>query len=281
MRIDSHVYCLPPRLRKSMELPDCEHQVRRAIHDHPEGDHALSLSSPEAILSSMDRCGLDYVLLVAFPWKDPKLCRETNDFLLNLIARQKRFHCLCAVQPADKNFTKEADRCLRAGALGLKINPIWQGNELDGPEFDELAVFAGEAGVPVMTHVDQSYKKSSASAAALLKIAKRHPETKFLAAHLGGLLGLYAQHLPIRKAISNIWFDTAVSSTMQMVEFYVQSGLEDKVLFGTDFPFNHCHNQSEPLAAFHKIGLSKKIADKILHGNYESFFNLTARLSGI
>jgi len=261
-----------------MELPGSEQKVRLAIHDHPEGAKALSLSSPEAILSSMDRCEFDSVLLVAFPWNDPKLCTETNDFLLNLVAQEKRFHCLCAVQPASKNFTDEADRCLRAGALGLKINPIWQGVELDGPEVDELAVFAGEAGVPVMTHVDQSYKKSIASAAALLEIAKRHPETKFLAAHLGGLLGLYAQHPPIRNAISNIWFDTAVSSTMQMVGFYVQSGLEDKILFGTDFPFNHCHDQNEPLAAFNKIGLSKEIADKILYRNYEDLFNLPTKL---
>jgi len=272
MRIDSHVYCLPPRLHDGNKLPQVERQVLDAIHNHPEGPYALSLSSPEAILISMEQCGLDQALLVAFPWQSADLCRETNDYLLNLAVKQEQFHCLCSVQPKDTNHLHEAERCLNAGALGFKVNPVWQDYEMDGPVMDELCAFASGAGATIMTHVDQGYKKSAASVSAFLELAKRHPKTKFLASHLGGGLGLYSQHKPIKEAISNVWFDTAVSSTMNLVKFYVESGLENKIVFGTDFPFNHCHNQNDPLDDLLNLGFSQIVREKILFKNFMALF---------
>ena len=187
MLIDAHVYALPSRLRKTdARLYSAEAAVRSAIYLHPESPHALKLSTPDAILKSMDECGIDNSILVSFPWRTAELCRETNEFLLELSTTQNRFSCICSIQPADRRFVHEAEKCLENGALALKVNPMWQGFELDGAEMEGLCRFAEQVNVPLMVHVDHAYRKSAASPAHLYQLAQKHPQTRILAAHMGG-----------------------------------------------------------------------------------------------
>lgn len=268
MIVDAHVYCLPPRLRDPrVRLPDAEAPALSALHRHPEGPATLALSSPEGIRASMERAGIDRSLLVALPWTAPDLCRETNDYLLGLAARDRSFRVLCSVQPAVPGWREEADRCLAAGAVGLKVNPAWQGFDLDGPEMDGLCAYLAGKRAFLMTHVDQAFKLSRASAARLYRLAPRHPGTRILAAHLGGSLGIYHLRPENAAAMANLWFDTAVSQTLKMVAFYVEAGLGDRVVFGSDYPFNHCHDQATVVEGIRALGLPDSVAEGIFHRN--------------
>lgn len=270
--IDAHVYCLPSRLRDSeVVLPQSEGLISSSIHRHPEGSYALGLSSPEAIKSSMEKHNIEESVLVAFPWASQELCRENNDYLLEVAAKDNCFKTLCAVQPSGKQWIKEAERCLKEGALGIKVNPVWQGYELDGPEMDNLADFIEKNNAFLMVHVDQFFKKSSASPAHLYSFARKHPETRILAAHLGGLVGIYALHPPVAEALRNVWFDTAVSSTVRVVCSIIQSGLQDRIIFGSDFPFNHSHSQGQVVKEIKNLRLKPEIEKAIFNDN---FFNL-------
>lgn len=274
MIIDTHVYCLPPQLRMiDADIPKTEFPIIEAIYSHPDGEYALNLASPESIVESMGNSGVNKSVLVSFPWNSEKLCTENNNYLLEQISSGP-FYCICAVQPRFKAFVKEAERCIDRGAIGLKVNPAWQGYALDGPEMDALSVLCSEKKIPIMVHVDQSFKKSPTSAAHLLKLAKKHPNTRYLAAHLGGLLGIYNLHDPMKESLKNIWFDTAVSSTLKMVKFYVESGLENKILFGSDFPFNHSHSQKQLIDEIAKFEIGETDKTKIFSDNFKSLFNI-------
>ena len=270
--IDAHVYCLPDRLRNvSVSLPHSEMEVARAIYSHPEGEMALSLSSPQAILRSMDSCDIATSVLIAFPWKTQKLCKETNDYLLDLVSRENRFACFCSVQPGETGSIREVERVRKAGALGIKVNPAWQGLELNGPEMIDLGSYLLQEEIPLMVHVDHPYRLSPASPAHLHDLAVRLPELRILAAHLGGLLGLYGLHPPVAEGLKNVWFDTAVSSTLEMVGFYVQAGLQDKLVLGSDFPFNHSHSQKQMIQGIKDLGLEGEIVNKIFIDNFLDF----------
>jgi uncharacterized protein len=270
MILDAHVYCLPPRLRDpGVRLPETEAPVLDALHRHPDGPTALALSAPDAIVRSMAASGVGGALLVAMPWTDPALCRETNDYLLGLGASDSRFRAICAVQPAAAGWREEADRCLAAGAVGLKVNPAWQGYDLDGPEMDALAAHLAGGKAFIMCHIDQAYKPSRTSPARLYALAPRHPRTRFLAAHMGGLLGLYNLRPENRAALANIWYDTAVSQTLRMVSFYVEAGLSERVVFGTDYPFNHCHDQETVVDGIRELRLPAATESAIFSGNLE------------
>jgi predicted TIM-barrel fold metal-dependent hydrolase len=268
MIIDAHVYCLPERLRsREVKLPSSEKSVIEAIYRHPDGEKALSFSSPETILGSMKRSKINVSLLVSLPWRSMRLCQENNEFILDAARRDKCFMAVCSVQPCNKDWKKEAARCLKKGAVGIKVNPTWQGYVLDCREMASLAGFIARENVFLMTHIDHVFRKSSASPAHLLSLVKKCPETRILAAHLGGMLGIYAMHQPVAAALRNVWFDTAVSSTVKMVEFVIRSGLEDKVIFGSDFPFNHSHKQGQVLEAIKSLNLGKGIEAKIFCSN--------------
>lgn len=271
MIIDAHVYCLPERLRNhKVRLSVEEKSIGFAIYQHSDGEAALKLSSPANIILSMDKSGIDKSVLVSLPWKSQKLCKENNDFILKQAKCNKRFMAICSVQPCVKEWKSEAARCLSKGAIAIKINPVWQGYSLDGPEVNELADFITKKHAFLMVHVDHVFKKSNASAAHLFNLAKIHPKTRILAAHLGGMLGVYNLHQPIGDVLKNVWFDTAVSSTLKLVEFNIKAGLGSKIIFGSDFPFNHSHNQGQVLRSIKSLKLGASLEKMIFCKNFLS-----------
>ena len=267
--IDAHVYCLPPHLRQpGVALPKSERIIQEAIHWHSEGPYALSLASPDAILDSMDQAGIERSVLVAFPWADPTLCCENNDYILEQATTNRRFMAVCAVQPASVDALAETRRALNAGALGIKVNPAWQGYCLDDPRLDELAEVVLQHKAFLMLHVDQPYKHSPASPASLFNLAVRQPKLKILAAHLGGLLGLSSVHSPVAQQLTSIWYDTAVSSTLEMIRWYCQIGLTTKLVLGSDFPFNHSHSQKQMVDGLQDLELGHDVLQNILEKNF-------------
>ena len=274
MIIDAHVYCIPPQLQTyDAKLMTGEEVILDAIYRHQESPLALALSDIGKIRESMKQNSIDKVLLVPLPWYSEELCRISSEYLIDLAAKDEDLYALCTVSPTllDKGLL---EKHLKAGAVGIKVNPAWQKCVLDSAEMDALSELAGHYGVPIMVHIDHSYKRSVTDPASLLNLASRHPYTKYLAAHLGGGLGLYSLHPPLREKMQNIWFDTATSSTMMMVKFYVEAGLQDRLLFGTDFPFNHCHNQYDQICSIQQAGFGENVTGNIFSNNFNLLFGV-------
>lgn len=275
MIIDAHVYCLPSRLSDpQVILPPSEKLIVKAIYAHPDGPYALRLSSRDAIKASMEKSGISKSVLVALPWVDFRLCRETNDHVLAMAARDSSFLALCAIQPREEKWIHEAERCFAACAIGLKVNPGWQGFDLDGPAMDDIANFIAEHGKVLMVHVDHAFKESAASPARLFNFAKKHPETRIIASHMGGGIGLYNLNKDIFGAMRNVWFDTAVSSTLEMVKIYADVGLGKKIIFGSDFPFNHSHEQEQVVQGIKNLKLNRIVEECIFEDNFNALINI-------
>ncbi len=274
MIIDSHVYCIPPSLQRiDTSLMADEDIILQAIYQHQDSPLALSLASISRIRESLEQNSINKALLVPLPWYSEKLCRISNEYLLDLTANNKDLYSLCTVSPTLLN-EKVLEEYVAAGAVGLKINPAWQKCELDSTEMDALSELAGYYDIPIMVHIDHAYKRSVTDPAGLLNLASRHPDTKYIAAHLGGGLGFYFLHSPLQDKMQNIWFDTATSSTMLMVKFYVEAGLKNRLLFGTDFPFNHCHNQGDLIHSIETMGFEKDVLEDIFYRNFMLLFGL-------
>ncbi|WP_338668953.1 amidohydrolase family protein [Pseudodesulfovibrio methanolicus] len=266
--IDAHVYSVPLDLHAETPLVRDEGAVLAALHRHPEGPDALALSLPEAIAESMDRAGIDRSVLVSLPWTSLDLCRRNNDHVLAAAAGSDRFLAVCSVQALDSGWRTEVDRAREAGAVGIKINTGWQGGALDSSTTHDLARYVAESGLFLMTHVDHAFRASDTGPSGLYGLASACPGTRIVAAHLGGLLGLYTHHPPVAEALANVWFDTAVSSTLEMVRYYAQAGLGDRLLFGSDFPFNHSHSQAQVMAGLKALDLPQTALDGIMENNF-------------
>jgi uncharacterized protein len=217
----------------------------------------------------MKKSGIDCSVLVSFPWKNWKLCLENNDYLLEQCAKYDgNFMAICSVQPGHRACLKEAGRCIDSGAVGIKINPEWQGGCLDAPQIGRLARYVSERGRFVLAHIDQPFRKSRSSPAHLFSLLKRNPGVRIVAAHMGGLLGLYTRFSLTSGPLKSLWFDTAVSETLEIIRYYVQEGLSDRLLFGTDFPFNLCHSQKIVKDRIINLALSNAVKRKIFGENF-------------
>ncbi|MDQ5988527.1 MAG: hypothetical protein CSYNP_04287 [Syntrophus sp. SKADARSKE-3] len=220
----------------------------------------------------MKKSGIERSVLVSIPWVSRDLCSENNTYILTVAKNHECFRAICSIQPRCRGWQDEADQCLSEGAVGLKVNPAWQGFDLDGDEMDGLAEYVRGKNRVLMVHVDHPYKKSRASAYQLLNFVGKHPHTRILATHMGGLLGLYSNLTGISDLVKNLWFDTAVSSTLQFVRFYVETGMKEKLVFGTDFPFNHSHSQEQVVRDLQSLNLGSATEQAVFHDNGQTLF---------
>ena len=59
-----------------------------------------------------------------------------------------------------------------------------------------------------------------------------------------------------------------------MVEFYVAAGLVDRIIFGSDFPFNHCHDQKSVVQGILALNFPSEIRERIFCRNLEALIGM-------
>jgi predicted TIM-barrel fold metal-dependent hydrolase len=71
-------------------------------------------------------------------------------------------------------------------------------------------------------------------------LCKAFPDNRLILAHWGGGIFFYnVMKKEVSNVLKNVWFDIAASPFLYKPAVYnmaAEAGLEDKVLFGTDFP---------------------------------------------
>jgi predicted TIM-barrel fold metal-dependent hydrolase len=147
--------------------------------------------------------------------------------------------------------------------VGLKLHPSWFRSGLDGAGFEPALSFAEERGLPVLTHTWGGDPFCGADA--VRRAAARHPGCPLLLAH--SLSEKWDEAIEVAQEFPNIYLElTAVLDNRPALEMFVEAGLSERLLFGTDLPWFDPH---------HGIGavLSAEISDddrhNILHRNAE------------
>lgn len=171
-----------------------------------------------------------------------------------------------------KKAAKEIELLDKDVFVGVKLLPAWQKVCIDDKELQPIfnAVLAKDMYLMVHTdHITQSLNGDTPYR--LLRFLLNNPDLKVLAPHMGGLLCLYALRENIRHAVSNTTFITSVSATMEFVKYAAEIN-PDNIIFGTDFPFNHCHNQSTQINTIQNLKLPNNAVEKILGSKAKKLF---------
>ncbi len=118
-----------------------------------------------------------------FPLHDPErrpAYSVPNDRVLGWARESEgRLIPFCRLDPAESPVA-EGERCLAAGARGIKLHPRAQGFTFDSPEMDAIFKLAGEAAVPILIHAGRGMPPI---ADALADLALRHPDVVLILAH--------------------------------------------------------------------------------------------------
>jgi predicted TIM-barrel fold metal-dependent hydrolase len=116
--------------------------------------------------------------------------------------------------------------------------------------------------------------KITLSLARVYQLIQASPGTRFVLAHLGGGLLFYElMKKEVREVLKNTWYDTAAAPFLYDPLLYsvaLMIGLEEKILFGTDFPLLKTERY---LKEFQESGIGRAAMEKILGGNAKKVLN--------
>lgn len=269
MIVDAHVHIIPDRIRDNVALVAATEPWFATCHSRGE-----RLASAESLIAAMDEHEVDRAVCFTWPFADPLLCAEANDYVAAAVRRfPGRLTGFGVVQPADPHAAREVARCASLGLAGIgEMNADAQGwTLLDGSV--AAAVDASvAAGMPWTLHcsepVGRQYPgKGSATPDRILAFAQRHLELTLICAHLGGGLPLFS-HIPeVRSACERLHFDTAAQPFVYDASVYralVNGVGAERILLGSDHPLLDVPRY---LRALDDAGIDRSARDLICGGN--------------
>ena len=278
MIIDFHTHVFPPDI--CADRNDCLRLDATFAELYARPDSRLATA--DDLLHSMDEAGIDVSVVLNFAWRDPDLCRRTNDYILEAAAAGGgRLIPFCTFAPGD-GALDEIERCVGLGARGLgELRPQSQGYDLD--DNDGTAALLAQAAVAndlmLLFHVTEPVGRAYAGKEGqplgpLYRFIERSPEATVVAAHWGGGLPFYSLLRSAHATRANTYFDTAATRFLYRREVFrhvVDIVGAERVLFGSDFPLL---SQSRCLREVEEAQLSDDERQLILGENVRRLLKL-------
>lgn len=219
----------------------------------------------ESRLRAGDRIGITYhVASILGSWgassptyfQSPADTRRGNDEMLALQGADPRIRSYVAVNPNDTDFAvAEIDRCVAAGAVGLKLAAA---RRCDDAMLDPVVERAEMHALPVLHHIWQHRRRhwggqDASDGVDLTALAGRHPGVTFILAHIGGG-GDYAHTFAAVRDMPNVFLDLSGSGVDRgMLDDALVAVGPRRMLWGADLTL--CTGLAK-LWALEAIGLS-------------------------
>ena len=99
-----------------------------------------------------------------------------------------------------------------------------------------------------------------------INLIKENNDKKFVITAMGGGLTNYMSLKLFKKIFKKTLFITSVSSTSEFIE-NINDYTADRIIFGTDYPFNHFKNYNSFFKLFEKLDITKEKKNMIMYSN--------------
>jgi predicted TIM-barrel fold metal-dependent hydrolase len=175
---------------------------------------------------------------VTFPMHEPGGYPPANDRVLEAVAAAPdRLVAFCRVDPR-ADAVAEAQRCLDAGARGIKLHPRAEGFTLDEPAVEQLFALAHERRLPILIHAGRGIPALGEDAVTL---TRRYPDARPILAHAAvSDLAWICAEMPEHP---NLLVDTAWWSPGDMMAMFklIPSG---QIVWASDSPYGRPMNSA-------------------------------------
>ncbi|HYB22237.1 MAG TPA: amidohydrolase family protein [Solirubrobacteraceae bacterium] len=231
MDVSLYASALAPFLEEVRRLRPAQAEVIDA-HTHLGLDEDGRSLTVEQLLSQLDDAGARRACV--FPLHDPERRPSyslPNDRVLAWSTESgDRLVPFCRLDPAEAPVA-EAERCLAAGARGIKLHPRAQDFVFDRPEMSEVFALAEAASVPILIHAGRGLPPL---ADGLVGLALEHPNAVLILAHgaicdQGILTTRLADH-------PGVLYDISCFFPLDVIELFARVPAE-RIVFASDPPY--------------------------------------------
>ncbi len=151
---------------------------------------------------------------------------------------------------------KEIQRIHDLGLKGVKLHPYVECFRPDHPFFENFFSQIYDLNLVILLHTGTLFS----SPGHLKPILNNYPDLRIILAHL------QEGCIPLMREYENVYSDTS-GTRVYLLEHAVET-CEDKILFGSDYPYLNYRVQMEVVKA---SNITKKVKTKILEGNFKNF----------
>lgn len=191
-----------------------------------------------------------------------------NDYVYNLVKQQpNRIIQFYWINPCENNIIDKLNIAYENyNFKGIKLHQCIHKFDLKNDYMSEISDWAREKDMPIFIHL-----RTKKDAFAMVELIKKHPNTKFIIAHLIGL----EVFINSRIDFSNVYFDT---SCPQIVSKYkialsIEKFGAEKIVMGSDTP-NGKENLKSIISTIQELGLSDMQKELILGKNMQNLLKL-------
>lgn len=209
-------------------------------HGHLGTETAFPLyeTSLASIIAAMDRMGID-VFCASPHLVLSSYAKEGNDLSLAAVRQypERIFAYMIVNLGRPQSIRPELERCLNAGLRAVKIHSQ-SGPPYSHPNYDVLYQFADSNHLPILAHTEGNEIKD------LENNFIKYQNINFILGHSGCVEK--ENYARVAKKYPNVYLETCVSQCSRgLIEYFVNQGLSDKILWGSDMTF---------ISAGHQIG---------------------------
>lgn len=246
--------------------------VVKKIYEHKKIKTSLRQANIKNLIKIIKQFKLDKVFISGLAWKKNDNLKKNNEYLINCTINYPNI--VMAFLNVDIN-GKNYDYSLKL--IREQKSKSIKGYEIHNSSFQNL----NERNKKKISSLFQLIKKKGK----FIRLIGRHPhqtninlskiyinlikdnnDKKFIITAMGGGLTNYMSLKLFKKIFKNTLFTSSVSATGEFIE-NINDYLKDKVIFGTDYPFNHFKNYNQFLKLIEKLDITKEKKNMIMYNN--------------
>jgi len=135
------------------------------------------------------------------------------------------------------NVVEKLEDYVQRGFKGLKLHPILDHYNLLNPKIEPIIDTATHLRIPIMIHTGWG---PNGSVKDVGELAEEYTDAKFIIAHMKEEWGVNRRlsHIKIASKHDNVWLECSYAEHPRRIAQAVEQLGSDRILFGSDFPFD-------------------------------------------
>ena len=200
------------------------------LHAHVHRDYERKIYLVEEQLEDMEKNKITLRMISALQGKS---IHDQNHFILNFCEKDKRFLPCAVLNPKEEDCPEEIEWiCSAKKFRAVELDPSEHGYIPEiTPNIDEIFEICGEKGMFVKVMVGRGDRTLPGQWEYYIR---RHPQTKTVLLHLGGMWDGYSA-IEVARKYPQVYLDTSECFELSLFRAALRTVPHEKILFGSGF----------------------------------------------